>query len=196
MVRRLVMIDHEDSFTDLIVDYFRQLNCQVCIYSYDDPILQNLAALQVDAVILSPGPGHPREVDASIQCLYRYHQRYPFLGICLGMQLIAEAFGGVVQKASCIMHGQQSMIEHTGDYLFQSLPSTFMATRYHSLCVNDEKLPSILKPFAWAREDIEPIRTLMALKHRDYPIFGIQFHPESILSEYGHKILSNFLLYV
>ncbi len=189
---RLLIVDHDDSFTDTIASYFVQLHVATDIIHYLDPILLDLEALDPLAIVLSPGPGHPAEVRQTLTLIQKYYRHYPILGICLGMQAIAMALGGRVIPALEVMHGKVSRIYHQDTGLFQRLPNPFHATRYHSLMVDETTLASTLVIDAWVVFQCER-RIPMSITHTNYPVFGVQFHPEAILSEHGFAVLARFL---
>jgi anthranilate synthase/aminodeoxychorismate synthase-like glutamine amidotransferase len=184
----LLMIDNYDSFTYNLVQYFGELGQEVRVYRNDRITLDEIAELRPERIVVSPGPCTPKEAGISIELIKRFAGRVPILGVCLGHQAIGEAFGGEVVRASRLMHGKTSMIHHDGKTIFRSLPNPFEATRYHSLIVKRETLPPALKISAETKEG-----EIMGLRHADYPIEGVQFHPESILTRAGMDLLKNFL---
>jgi anthranilate synthase component II len=184
----LLMIDNYDSFTYNLVQYFGELDQDVRVYRNDRITLDEIEELRPERIVISPGPCTPKEAGISIELIKRFAARMPILGVCLGHQAIGEAFGGDVVRASRLMHGKTSMIRHDGRTIFKSLPNPFEATRYHSLIVKRETLPPILKISAETREG-----EIMGLRHETYPIEGVQFHPESILTSAGMDLLRNFL---
>ncbi len=184
----LLMIDNYDSFTYNLVQYFGELGEDVRIYRNDAITLDEIAALNPDAICLSPGPSNPQQAGITLEILHAFASNKPILGICLGHQAIGEAFGGRVIRAQTIMHGKVSRIETDGCGIFANLPKHFNVTRYHSLAIERESLPDCLTISAWT-DDGE----IMGVRHKTLPIEGLQFHPESILSEYGHALLENFL---
>ena len=183
----IAVIDNYDSFTYNLVQYFGELGAQVCVFRNDAVTVEALDALQPSHIVVSPGPGEPSDAGISKDVIRALGSRRPLLGVCLGHQCIGEAFGGKVVRAPRLMHGKTSPIYHYGDALFQGVPSPFEATRYHSLIVSDP-LPGELQATAFTKEG-----ELMGLRHKRYPIFGVQFHPESILTVSGKQILRNFL---
>lgn len=183
----IAVIDNYDSFTYNLVQYLGELGAEVQVYRNDAVQVEELEALQPSHVVISPGPGEPIEAGISKDVVLHLGQRRPVLGVCLGHQCIGEAFGGQVVRAPRLMHGKTSPVYHYGDTLFRGVPSPFEATRYHSLIVA-EPLPEELKATAFTKEG-----ELMGLSHKVYPIFGVQFHPESILTAPGKTILKNFL---
>jgi anthranilate synthase component II len=184
----LLMIDNYDSFTYNLVQYFGELDQDVRVYRNDRITLDEIADLRPERIVISPGPCTPKEAGISIELIKQFAGRMPILGVCLGHQAIGEAFGGEVVRASRLMHGKTSMIQHDGQTIFKSLPNPFEATRYHSLIVKRETLPAVLKISAETREG-----EIMGLRHVEYPIEGVQFHPESILTKPGMDLLRNFL---
>ncbi|HET6465967.1 MAG TPA: aminodeoxychorismate/anthranilate synthase component II [Nitrospiria bacterium] len=184
----LLMIDNYDSFTYNLVQYFGELGQDVRVYRNDQITLDEIAEFRPERVVISPGPCTPKEAGISIELIKRFAGRFPILGVCLGHQAIGEAFGGEVVRASRLMHGKTSMIHHDGKTIFKSLPNPFEATRYHSLIVKRETLPAVLNISAETQEG-----EIMGLRHLNYPIEGVQFHPESILTKAGMDLLKNFL---
>jgi anthranilate synthase component 2 len=184
----LLMIDNYDSFTYNLVQYFGELGEDVRTFRNDDITLDEIAALNPDHICISPGPCTPREAGISVGVLQRFGGKIPILGVCLGHQAIGEAFGGKVIRAKHGMHGKTSLITHTEIGVFHDLPSPYTVTRYHSLAIERESLPDCLEITAWT-EDGE----IMGVRHTKFAIQGVQFHPESILSEHGHTLLKNFL---
>ncbi len=184
----LLMIDNYDSFTYNIVQYFGELGEDVRVYRNDEITIEQIEALNPDRICISPGPKAPAQAGISVEVLKHFAGKKPILGVCLGHQAIGEAFGGKVIRAKQVMHGKTSLIAHTGVGVFKGLPSPFTVIRYHSLAIERASLPSCLEVTAWT-DDGE----IMGLRHREYDIEGVQFHPESILSEHGHALLKNFL---
>ncbi|MCD6039654.1 MAG: trpG [Gammaproteobacteria bacterium] len=192
LTKKLIIIDHYDSFTYTIKNYFDTLGAFTEIIKNDDARLENLEKLTPAALVLSPGPGHPSETGYTLEIIKKYHAIYPMLGICLGHQSLAYAFGGRIMYAPEIMHGKQSKIFHTSEGLFAGLPNEFSATRYHSLVVDPATLPKEFKITAWAYDKVKT-KIIMAFQHQTYPLFGIQYHPEAILTEHGYAVLKNFI---
>lgn len=183
----IVLIDNYDSFTYNLVQYFRELGCQVTVFRNDAVDIATINALHPSQIVISPGPGNPSDAGISKQVIQTMGERIPILGVCLGHQCIGEAYGGVVKPAEQLMHGKVSDVYHSGQGIFRNIPSPFRATRYHSLLVA-EPLPKDLMTIAFT-EDGE----IMGLQHRFLPITGVQFHPEAFLTQYGKQILGNFL---
>ncbi len=184
----LVMIDNYDSFTYNLVQYFGQLGVEAAVYRNDQIDLEGLEQLQPTRLVISPGPCSPTEAGISLAAISRFAGRIPILGVCLGHQAIGQAFGGRVIRAPRLMHGKTSLIYHDGRDIFRGLPSPFEATRYHSLIVERETLPECLEVSAQTS-----VGEIMGLRHKKFAIFGVQFHPESILTAQGINILQNFL---
>ncbi|TWI60877.1 anthranilate synthase component 2 [Pseudoduganella lurida] len=184
----LLMIDNYDSFTYNIVQYFGELGEDVRVVRNDEITIEEIEALNPDRICISPGPKAPAQAGISVEVLKHFAGKKPILGVCLGHQAIGEAFGGKVIRAREVMHGKTSPIAHTGEGVFKELPSPFTVIRYHSLAIERASLPACLEVTAWT-DDGE----IMGVRHKDYDIEGVQFHPESILSEHGHAMLKNFL---
>lgn len=184
----LLMIDNYDSFTYNLVQYFGELGEEVVTVRNDEITLEEIEALKADRICVSPGPCTPHEAGISIPVLQHFAGKLPILGVCLGHQAIGAAFGGKVIRAQQVMHGKTSPITHTGVGVFKDLPSPYIVTRYHSLAIERASLPACLEVTAWT-DDGE----IMGVRHKDFDIQGVQFHPESILSEHGHALLKNFL---
>jgi anthranilate synthase component II len=184
----LLMIDNYDSFTWNLVQYFGELGEAVTVYRNDELTLDEIAALAPERIVISPGPCTPREAGISVPLIERFAGEIPLLGVCLGHQSIGQAFGGHIVHARQLMHGKTSVISHAGKGVFRDLPTDFQATRYHSLVIERETLPDCLEVTA-VSEDSE----IMGVRHRTLPVEGVQFHPESILTEHGHALLRNFL---
>ncbi|MEW6167599.1 MAG: aminodeoxychorismate/anthranilate synthase component II [Pseudomonadota bacterium] len=189
----LLMIDNYDSFTYNLVQYFGELGAEVRVYRNDQITVEEVAALEPDQIVLSPGPCTPSEAGICLELIERLQGRFPILGVCLGHQAIGQAFGGRVRRARELMHGKVSRVYHHGGGVFRGLPSPFTATRYHSLIVARENLPDCFEITAWTQHADGTMDEIMGLKHRRLPIEGVQFHPESILTEHGHALLKNFL---
>ena len=190
----LLMIDNYDSFTYNLVQYLQELGEEVRVERNDALTVEQVAALAPARIVISPGPCTPDEAGISVALIERLGPRIPILGVCLGHQSLGQAYGGRVVRAGRIMHGKTSPIHHAGQGVFKGLPSPFEATRYHSLVVEDATLPDGLEVTAWTeREDGEGREAIMGLRHREHPVEGVQFHPESILTQHGHAMLRNFL---
>ena len=184
----LLIIDNYDSFTYNLAQYFAKLNASVEVYRNDAISLADIEAMPLDRLVISPGPCDPPKAGISLDVLGTFSGRLPILGVCLGHQSIGHAFGGRVVRAENLMHGKTSLIHHDGRTIFRGIPSPFTAIRYHSLIVERETLPECLEISAWTEEG-----EIMGVRHREYPVEGVQFHPESILTEHGYKLLENFL---
>ncbi|MFT5132779.1 MAG: anthranilate synthase component 2 [Gammaproteobacteria bacterium] len=189
----LLMIDNYDSFTYNLVHYFGELKEDVQVYRNDKISLQQIEDLAPELIVISPGPCTPNEAGISISVVEHFKGKIPILGVCLGHQSIGQAFGGKIIHAKNIMHGKTSEIVHGNSDLFRGIHMPFTATRYHSLVVEKESLPDCFEISAWTESDTKEVDEIMGLRHKDYPIYGVQFHPESILTSYGHQILQNFL---
>jgi len=184
----LLMIDNYDSFTYNIVQYFGELGEDVRTVRNDEITLEEIAAMKPNRICISPGPKAPKDAGISLDVLREFGGKLPILGVCLGHQAIGEAFGGKVIRAKQVMHGKTSTIAHIGEGVFQDLPSPYTVIRYHSLAIERASLPACLEVTAWT-DDGE----IMGVRHKTFDIEGVQFHPESILSEHGHALLKNFL---
>lgn len=184
----LVLIDNYDSFTYNLVQYFQVLKVEVKVFRNDEVTLDELEAMRPDYLVISPGPCTPKEAGISVTAIKHFAGKIPILGVCLGHQAIAAAFGGKIVRAKQIMHGKTSAIYHDGQTIFKHLPNPFNATRYHSLAVERESLPACLAVSAWTKDG-----EIMGIRHKKYFIEGVQFHPESILTENGLNLLKNFL---
>jgi anthranilate synthase component 2 len=190
----LLMIDNYDSFTWNLVQYFGELGQEVRVIRNDAMTLDGIRALRPSAIVISPGPGTPDESGVSLDVLRDAGAGVPILGVCLGHQAIGQVFGGKVVRATEIMHGKTSPIRHRGVGVFAGLPDPFEATRYHSLVVEPSSLPDCLEVTAWTEHADGSRAEIMGLRHRTLPIEGVQFHPESILTQHGHAMLRNFLV--
>ena len=188
----ILMIDNYDSFTFNIVQYLGELGAEVLVKRNNRITLDEIDKLNPEKIVISPGPCTPNEAGISIEVVKKYYKKTPILGVCLGHQTIGQAFGGNIVSAKKIMHGKTSQITHDGDYLFKDIPQEFTATRYHSLVIEKESFPDSLLVTATTKDNKEESE-IMGLRHKDYNLFGVQFHPESILTESGHKLLKNFL---
>ncbi len=191
----ILFIDNYDSFTYNLVQYLRELLQTVAVYKNDEISLEEVAQLNPSAIILGPGPCKPEQAGITLALIAEFAGKIPILGICLGHQAIGQAFAGEVVQAKEVMHGRISAIYHTGKGVFSDIPSPFMATRYHSLVLQQETLPACLEITAWTAlgDRINKVDEIMGIRHRELAIEGVQFHPESILSEAGYQLLNNFL---
>ena len=188
----LLMIDNYDSFTFNIVQYFGELGADVRVYRNDEIKLEQIEALKPDQLVISPGPCTPHEAGISVAAIKHFAGKLPILGVCLGHQSIGQAFGGKIVHASAVMHGKTSPIHHANTGVFSDLANPFLATRYHSLVIDQATLPECLEVTAWT--EVEGKRDeIMGVRHKTLDIQGVQFHPESILTEHGHDMLKNFL---
>ncbi len=184
----ILMIDNYDSFTYNLVQYLGELGKKIKVVRNDEIKPEDIARLRPEKIVISPGPGTPQEAGISVEVIKTFCSQIPILGVCLGHQSIAEAFGGRIVRAARLMHGKTSDIQHDGRGVFKGLPHPFTATRYHSLLVDSGKLPKTLRITAWTKE-----KEIMGIRHCQYPTEGVQFHPESILTEAGKQMLANFL---
>ena len=182
------MIDNYDSFTYNLVQYLGELGANLVVHRNDKISIEQVEDLAPEKIVISPGPCTPRQAGISCELIRRFAGRLPLLGVCLGHQCIGEAFGGDVVRAERLMHGKTSMIHHDGEEIFDELENPFEATRYHSLIVKQETLPDCFKLTAWTDQD-----EIMGIRHKEHPIWGVQFHPESILTHAGKPLLQNFL---
>jgi anthranilate synthase component 2 len=189
----ILMIDNYDSFTYNVVQYLGELGAEVVVHRNDQIDLDGIEKLAPDRIVVSPGPCTPDQAGISMDLIRRFGATIPILGVCLGHQSIGQALGGRVVRARRVMHGKTSPIYHSGEGVFRNLPSPFVATRYHSLIVAREDLPADLQITAWSQTPEGEKDEIMGFRHRHYPLEGVQFHPESILTEYGHDLLRNFL---
>lgn len=189
----LLMIDNYDSFTYNVVQYLAELGSEVVVKRNDEITVEEIDALQAERIVISPGPCTPNEAGISLAVIEKYAGKIPLLGICLGHQSIAQAFGGNIVRAKQVMHGKTSAIYHHNTGVFNDLPSPYTATRYHSLVVDAESLPDCLEVTAWTQDENGELEAIMGLRHKTLAIEGVQFHPESILTEHGHQLLENFL---
>jgi anthranilate synthase component 2 len=184
----LLMIDNYDSFTYNLVQYFGELGADVRVFRNDQITVAEIEKLKPDHIVISPGPCTPTEAGVSVETIQKLAGKIPILGVCLGHQSIGQAFGGKIIRAKQLMHGKTSMIHHQGQGVFHGLPTPFEATRYHSLVIERESCPAVLEITAWT-EDGE----IMGVRHKTLAVEGVQFHPESILTQHGHAMLANFL---
>jgi len=185
----LLMIDNYDSFTYNLVQYFAELGEEVKVFRNDEIAVEEIGKLKPARICISPGPCSPAEAGISVETIKRYAGQVPILGVCLGHQAIGEAFGGKVVRAQKVMHGKTDSIHHTGVGVFTDIPNPFTVTRYHSLAIEKSSIPAVLEITATSSDG-----EIMGVRHREFAVEGVQFHPESILSEYGHVLLKNFLL--
>ena len=189
----ILMIDNYDSFTWNVVQYLWELGAEVDVQRNDAISLADIESRAPGGICISPGPCSPKEAGISMSVIEHFAGKVPIFGICLGQQSIGAVFGGQIVRAQKVMHGKTSPIYHTGEGVFKDLPSPFTATRYHSLVVDADSLPDCLEVTAWTEEDSGAKEAIMGLRHRELDIEGVQFHPESILSEHGHAMLGQFL---
>jgi anthranilate synthase component II len=191
----LLMIDNYDSFTYNLVQYFAELGADVQVFRNDQITIKQIEDLKPDHLVISPGPCTPDEAGVSVEAIQYFAGKVPILGVCLGHQSIGKAYGGHIIHAKNIMHGKVSKMFHRSQGVFQGLADGFTATRYHSLVVGQGSLPKCLQVTAWTENKFGEFEEIMGLRHKTLPIEGVQFHPESILSEHGHQLLANFLEY-
>ena len=189
----LLMIDNYDSFTYNIVQYLGELGADVRVYRNDAITIDEIERLAPEKIVISPGPCTPNEAGISVETIHHFGGKIPILGICLGHQSIGQAFGGKIVRANKVMHGKLSEMHHYGKGVFAGLSNPFTATRYHSLVIEKDSLPECLEITAWTEQVDGRVDEIMGVRHRSLPIEGVQFHPESILSEHGHQLLKNFL---
>jgi anthranilate synthase component 2 len=189
----LLMIDNYDSFTYNVVQYLAELGAQVEVRRNDEISVEEVEAMAPSRIVISPGPCTPDEAGISMAVIERFAGRVPLLGVCLGHQSIGQVFGGAIVRARQVMHGKVSPIHHDGRGVFAGLPSPFTATRYHSLVVARDSVPDCLEVSAWTATGSGEVDEIMGLRHRELAVEGVQFHPESVLSEHGHALLENFL---
>ena len=189
----LLMIDNYDSFTYNLVQYLGELGQDVHVYRNDEISLQTIAELKPQKIVISPGPCTPNEAGISLSLIKEFAGKIPLLGVCLGHQSIGQAFGGNIIKAKTLMHGKTSLIHHNNIGVFKNLPNPYTATRYHSLVIARESIPDCLEITAWTEDDDGDFGEIMGVKHKTLAVEGVQFHPESVLTEHGHALLDNFL---
>jgi len=189
----LLMIDNYDSFTYNLVQYFGELGADVHVHRNDKITIDEIEALEPEKIVISPGPCTPNEAGVSLEVIKHFSGKIPLLGVCLGHQSIGQAFGGEIIHAREIMHGKTSPIYHNDGSVFAGLNNPVIATRYHSLVINKESLPECFEVTAWTQKEDGSMDEIMGIKHKTLPIEGVQFHPESILTEQGHALLKNFL---
>jgi len=191
----LLMIDNYDSFTYTLVQYFKTLGQEVLVKRNNEITIEEIKQLNPQYIVISPGPGTPEQAGLSKEIILQFYKNVPILGVCLGHQAIAQSFGASVIKAKKVMHGKTSNIIHSQTDIFDGIDNPFVVTRYHSLIVDEDTLPEQIQATAWTYDDNNNKNELMALKLKNYPVIGVQFHPESVLTQFGHKLLSNFLAY-
>ena len=189
----ILMIDNYDSFTYNLVQYLGELGVEVEVRRNDALSIGDVTALKPKGVVISPGPCTPNEAGISVDLIKQLGGKLPILGVCLGHQAIGQAFGGKIVHAGQVMHGKVSRIRHTGKGVFRGLPDGFEATRYHSLVIAKDSVPDCLEVTAWTEDDKGGMEEIMGVRHKTLPIEGVQFHPESILTQHGHDLLRNFL---
>ena len=190
----LLMIDNYDSFTYNVAQYLGELGAEVKVYRNDAISIEEIESLEPQQIVISPGPCTPNEAGISMQVISHFAGKKPILGICLGHQSIGQSFGGKIVRAGKVMHGKLSSIQHDGKGVFKDLEKSFTATRYHSLVIDKTSVPDCLEVTAWTEDKDGNIEEIMGVRHKSLDVEGVQFHPESILSEEGHRLLNNFLL--
>ena len=189
----ILMVDNYDSFTYNVVQYLAELNADVEVYRNDQITIAEIEQLAPEKIVISPGPCTPSEAGISVEVIKHFSGRIPILGICLGHQSIGQAFGGEIVRAKQVMHGKTSMIHHNSSGVFAGLTNPYEATRYHSLVINQDTFPDCLEITAWTQNDDGSVDEIMGVRHKQLAVEGVQFHPESILTEHGHDLLSHFL---
>lgn len=189
----LLMIDNYDSFTYNVVQYLGELGADVHVHRNDEITIEQIRDMNPEKIVISPGPCTPNEAGVSLQVLEHFKGKLPILGICLGHQSIGQAFGGDIVRASRVMHGKTSPVHHNDNGVFKGLPNPLTATRYHSLVIDKNTLPDCLEITAWTSNEDGSMEEIMGVRHKEFDIEGVQFHPESILTECGHELLDNFL---
>jgi len=189
----LLMIDNYDSFTWNIVQYLCELGAEVKVYRNDELTLAEIETMQPEKIVISPGPCTPDQAGISVDVITHFAGKIPLLGVCLGHQAIGQAFGGNIVRAKKVMHGKLSRIHHNNAGVFSELNNPFTATRYHSLVIDNQSLPDCLEVTAWTQDGSGAMDEIMGVRHKTLAVEGVQFHPESILSEHGHQLLQNFL---
>lgn len=189
----ILMIDNYDSFTYNVVQYLAELNAEVKVYRNDEISIADIERLAPEKIVISPGPCTPNEAGISVETITHFAGQLPILGICLGHQSIGQAFGGKIVRAKQVMHGKTSPMHHSNSGVFRGLTNPFEATRYHSLVIEQQSLPDCLEVTAWTQNEDGSIDEIMGVRHRELAIEGVQFHPESILTQHGHDLLRNFL---
>ena len=189
----LLMIDNYDSFTYNVVQYLAELGADVQVYRNDEITIEQIEALKPERLVISPGPCTPNEAGISMEAIRHFAGKLPILGICLGHQSIGQVYGGDIIRAGKVMHGKVSAVYHNDIGVFRGLNNPLQATRYHSLVIDKNTLPDCLEVTAWTRNDDGSVEEIMGVRHKTLPIEGVQFHPESIMTEQGHELLRNFL---
>lgn len=189
----ILMIDNYDSFTYNIVQYLAELKADVKVYRNDEITIADIEKMAPEKIVISPGPCTPNEAGVSVDVIKTFKGRIPILGICLGHQSIGQAFGGKIVRAKQVMHGKTSMMHHNNTGVFKDLSNPFEATRYHSLVIEQATLPDCLEITAWTENEDGSLDEIMGIRHKELAIEGVQFHPESILTQHGHDLLDNFL---
>lgn len=189
----LLMIDNYDSFTYNLVQYFAELGAEVVVKRNDQVSIEDIEQMAPEKLVISPGPCSPNEAGISMEAISHFAGKLPILGVCLGHQCIGQVFGGKVVRANAVMHGKTSPVYHAGLGVFSGLDNPFEATRYHSLVVDQNTLPDCLEMTAWTQRDDGSVDNIMGVRHRQFDLQGVQFHPESILTQFGHDLLKNFL---
>jgi len=190
---KVVMVDNYDSFTYNLVQYFGELGADVTVVRNDQVSVEDVEKLAPDKLVISPGPCTPKEAGISVDAILKFAGKTPILGVCLGHQSIGYAFGGKIVHAKSIMHGKTSLVYHNNQGVFKGLNNPFTATRYHSLVIEQESIPDCLEITAWTQDEAGKLDEIMGVRHKELDIEGVQFHPESILTEHGHDMLRNFL---
>ena len=190
----LLMIDNYDSFTFNVCQYLGELGEQVEVHRNDEITIEDIVTMSPEMIVISPGPCTPNEAGISMEVIERFAGQIPILGICLGHQSIGQVYGGKIVRAKKVMHGKTSMIYHNNKGVFKGLDNPFEATRYHSLVIEQASLPACLELTAWTNDETGQVDEIMGVKHREFQVEGVQFHPESILTKQGHDLLRNFLL--
>ena len=189
----ILMVDNYDSFTYNVVQYLAELNADVQVYRNDKITIAEIEKLAPEKIVISPGPCTPNEAGISVAVIKHFAGKIPILGICLGHQSIGQAFGGEIIRANQVMHGKTSMIYHNNTGVFANLTNPYEATRYHSLVINQDSLPDCLEITAWTQHNDGTLDEIMGVRHKELAVEGVQFHPESILTQHGHDLLENFL---
>ena len=189
----ILMIDNYDSFTYNLVQYLGELGAEVAVHRNDQVCIDTIKELAPEKIMISPGPGTPTQAGISLEVIEAFSGKIPLFGVCLGHQAIAQAFGGKIVRAGQIMHGKTSLVHHTGVGVFSGLTDPYTATRYHSLVIEKDSLPDCLEVTAWTETKTGKLDEIMGIRHKAMDIEGVQFHPESILSEHGHDMLRNFI---